>query len=319
MGEHVEQQEVNELVYTKAADEFVDDKDGWAKARDRRGDRRDGTVYRMDPRLRLAVDLALVTGRPLLVRGEPGSGKSSLAPYLARNLKARYYEEVVTGATRIEDFLWRFDTVRKLSDAQARQQGSKAPGDESYIVPGVLWKAFNSDGQFSEGGKPDAVVLVDEIDKADPDVPNGLLVPIGSGRFHGPMISQWIEIPESHRVFVVITTNEERQLPPAFLRRCVVVQIPPPTKASLVEIATLHFAGPGSGEPAEDDAALFGALAEKLLDLRRTITKRERPPGIAEYLDAVRACKDLNLDPRVESPAWRAVEEFTLRKPTDTD
>jgi MoxR-like ATPase len=315
----MELQDVDELVYTKAADEFVDDAIGWAKVRDRPGDHRGGAVYHMHPRLRLAVDLAIVTGRPLLVRGEPGSGKSSLAPYLARNLKARYYEEVVTASTRVEDFLWRFDTVRKLSDAQARQRGSKAPDDREYVVPGVLWKAFNPDGQFSEVGKPDAVVLVDEIDKADPDVPNGLLVPIGSGRFYVPTIGQWIEIPPAHHVFVVITTNEERQLPPAFLRRCIVAQIPPPTKDSLIEVARLHFMGPGSGDPAVYDAALFGALADRLLDLRTTMTKRERPPGIAEYLDAVRACRDLNLDPRVESPAWKAVDEYTLRKPTDTD
>src|SRR6516165_10858089 len=102
-----------DLVYTPMADEFTDDRTLWEKgeSREQPFDRRGGSVYRMHPKVRLAVDVALATGRPLLLRGEPGSGKSSLAPYLARNLKARYYEEVVTAATRVEDFLWRFDTV----------------------------------------------------------------------------------------------------------------------------------------------------------------------------------------------------------------
>ena len=280
-------------------------------------DRRDGSVYRMHPKVRLAVDIALATGRPLLLRGEPGSGKSSLAPYLARNLGARYYEEVVVAATRVEDFLWRFDTVRKLSDAQARRPGEPARDDAEYVAEGILWKAFDPDGKFGSDQKPDAVVLIDEIDKADPDVPNGLLVPLGAGQFRVPARKDPIVIPEGRRVVVVITTNEERQLPPAFLRRCVVAAIPSPTKTSLAAIARLHVAGPdGEVEPALNQ--LFEALADKLLELRDPMIKRDRPPGVAEYLDAVRACMRLKVNPSSPSPAWSAVEEFTLRKPTDT-
>ena len=198
--------------------EFTDDTDLWRKGQDHRqlSDRRDGSVYQMHPRVRLAVDVALAAGRPLLLRGEPGSGKSSLAPYLARNLKTRYYEEVVAASTRVEDFLWRFDTVRKLSDAQARQPGEPAPDDAEYVVEGVLWKAFDPDGEFGSEDTPDAVILIDEIDKADPDVPNGLLVPLGAGQFPVPAREDPIAIPKGRRVIVVITTNEERQLPPAF-------------------------------------------------------------------------------------------------------
>jgi MoxR-like ATPase len=308
-----------DFVYTPAAGEFTDDEDLWRKGRDHQQlvDRRDGSVYRMHPRVRLAVDVALAAGRPLLLRGEPGSGKSSLAPYLARNLKARYYEQVVAASTRVEDFLWRFDTVRKLSDAQARKRGEPAVDDAKYVMEGVLWKAFDPDGNFDSADTPDAVVLIDEIDKADPDVPNGLLVPLGAGQFPVPARKNPIVIPAGRRVVVVITTNEERQLPPAFLRRCVVASIPSPTKDSLTAIARLHVSGPG-GADKPDDNQLFDVLADKLLELRGQMTKRDRPPGVAEYLDAVRACMQLNVNPSSSSSAWKAIEEFTLRKPTDT-
>ena len=307
-----------ELLYTPMAPEFVDDQNLWREdaGRQQLFDRRDGSVYRMHPKVRLAIDIALATGRPLLLRGEPGSGKSSLAPYLARNLRARYYEEVVVASTRVEDFLWRFDTVRKLSDAQARRPGEPARDDAEYVVEGVLWKAFDPDSDFGSKKKPDAVVLIDEIDKADPDVPNGLLVPLGAGQFRVPTRKDPVVIPDGRRVVVVITTNEERQLPPAFLRRCVVASIPSPTKPSLTAIARLHVAGPdGDVEPALNQ--LFETLADKLLELRDPMIKRDRPPGVAEYLDAVRACMRLQVDPSTPSRAWSAVEEFTLRKPTD--
>ena len=311
-------QNEEDFVYTPMAAEFADDRDLWQEGKSRRQlfDRRDGSVYRMHPKVRLAVDVALATGRPLLLRGEPGSGKSSLAPYLARNLGARYYEEVVMASTRVEDFLWRFDTVRKLSDAQARQPGEPVQDDAEYVVEGVLWKAFDPDGKFGSDKTPDAVVLIDEIDKADPDVPNGLLVPLGAGQFPAPARKNPIVIPDGRRMVVVITTNEERQLPPAFLRRCVVAFIPSPTKTSLAAIARLHVSGPGGDvKPALN--RLFDVLADKLLELRDPMIKRDRPPGVAEYLDAVHACMRLHVDPSSLSPVWRAVEEFTLRKPTD--
>jgi MoxR-like ATPase len=306
------------LDYTPLAPTFSDDPDLWRDGAKRNlVDRRDGAAYRMQPEIQLAIDVAMATGRPLLLRGEPGSGKSSLAPYLARNLGARYLEAVVAATSRAEDFLWRFDTVKKLSDAQARRHGDPPLNDADYLVEGVLWRAFDPDGKFGSEQKSDAVVLIDEIDKADPDVPNSLLVPLGAGQFSVPTREKPITIPPGRQVIVVITTNEERQLPPAFLRRCVVAAIPPPTLTSLQEIARLHTLGPDGGEPTPPDAALFAVLAEKLLALRAAPGERERPPGIAEYLDAVRACRRLGVDPLSDSPTWRAIETFSLRKPTD--
>ena len=102
-------------------------------------DSRRGLVYRMPPELHLAVEVALTTGRPLLLRGEPGTGKSSLAPYLARRLGWRYYEYVVTSATMASDLLWRFDAVRRLADAQAQ----RVKPESEYVEPGVLWWALD--------------------------------------------------------------------------------------------------------------------------------------------------------------------------------
>jgi MoxR-like ATPase len=312
------------LKYHHVMPDLVDDRKTWQEGVDaggHAGDRRDGSVYLLHPQLRLALDVAWATGRPLLVRGEPGSGKSSLAPYVARNLGARYYEEVVTASGRVEDFLWRFDTVAKLSDAQARRKGDAQLANSDYMEPGVLWKAFDPDGQFGSDEKPDAVVLIDEIDKADPDVPNGLLVPLGSGRFQAPIVDREIVAPDGRRIIVIITTNEERQLPPAFLRRCIVAKIPDPTVESLQAIARLQVYGPGGDDPSPADATLFLVLAERLMALRDGITKRERPPGVAEYLDAVWACRELQIvpsvDPALASPEWAAIEAYTLRKATD--
>src|SRR5262245_26922047 len=116
-------------------------------------DRRDGRVYVMPEEVELAVDVALATGRPLLLRGEPGSGKSSLAAYLARMRGWRYYEHVVTSRTKAEDLLWTYDHVRRLSDAQVRDKGT-ALVDQHYVTPGPLWWAF--DPASAAGGTGDA-------------------------------------------------------------------------------------------------------------------------------------------------------------------
>src|SRR5262245_25859214 len=113
-------------------------------------DQRDGRVDLLDDDLQLAIDVALATGRPLLLRGDPGSGKSSLAAYIARQRGWHYYEHVVTSRTQAQDLLWTFDHVRRLADAQSLRRG-EALDEFRYVEPGPLWWAFSpeSAGQLS--------------------------------------------------------------------------------------------------------------------------------------------------------------------------
>lgn len=303
-------------------------------------DRRDGRVYDFGAELRLAVEVALVTGRPLLLRGEPGSGKSSLAAFVARNLGYRYYEHTVTSTTRAQDLLWRYDTVRRLSDAQVTGRELR---DENYIEPGPLWWAFDS-ASAERRGVPDsqpepeplardpheelnaprrddgAVVLVDEIDKADPDVPNGLLGPLGTTSFvvsetgaevKRPMRTEReLAVDPVSLLLVVITTNEERDLPAAFTRRCVAHHLRHPGAERLVQIARLHF-----GHAAGFDETLARALASRIDALRTdAVDESRRPPSTAEYLDAVRACHALGVSADDTTGAWSVIERATLAK-----
>jgi MoxR-like ATPase len=290
----------------------------------------DGPEDEHPGRIEMAVNVALATGRPLLLRGLPGTGKSSLAKDVADRLKWRYYEIVVSSRTQARDLLWTFDAVKRLSDAQVvgavTRGGGKATlaRDAAYITPGVLWWAFQLDSAkrrgLSEadlaaadipevedpsgaGGKGRAVVLIDEIDKADPDVPNDLLVPLGAFRF----LVDRTEVKAKQPPLVVITTNEERDLPRAFLRRCVTHRLKPPKDPRLWRIARSHF----PDDP--DDATL-----KKVLEHYRKVQARQHGEGIqeasiAEFLDAVAACRSLDVDPS-KTELWGHVEALTLDK-----
>lgn len=308
-------------------------------------DRRDGAVYVFDDSLRLALDVALATRRPLLLRGEPGSGKSSLAAFIARHKNWRYYEYVVTARSRARDVLYTFDSVRKLADASDSHRKTAPLRDECYVEPGALWWAFNRESALRRGAainadppdpapiEPnatindqrsqfDAVVLVDEIDKADPDFPNGLLVPLGSGEFQtletGFLVTQATvdgeQVPQSvGRLLVVITTNEERELPPAFLRRCVIHRLSAPGAERLVEIGWAHLQAEGIIRNDTDDQLLH-SLAVQTHELRaRAKAKGRRQPSTAEFLDAVYACRRLEVTVG-DNLTWKHVERLVLSK-----
>jgi MoxR-like ATPase len=293
-------------------------------------DRRDGLLYRYSPEVKLAVRVALAIGRPLLVFGPSGCGKSSLVFSVARLLRRRYYEVVVSSRSEARDLYYRFDAVRRLGDAQL---GAAAAGAwrsvYPFIEPGPLWWVFSPQSARWRGGNigdsairpatdpgrwPDAyldpvdrpatdevlavpaVLLIDEIDKADPDFANNLLVPLGSRQFVVEESGDLVKLRakgDDQPPLVVITSNRERELPPAFVRRCVVLEIPPPSENELLEIAHAHF--PGANADAVERWKRIAALTRDL--------RRQDPVSIPEYLDAVRAIEQLGGD----ETQWREI------------
>jgi MoxR-like ATPase len=276
-----------------------------------------GYVY--DEDLVLAVNVALATGRPLLLRGRPGTGKSSVARDVAGHLRRRFYPRTISSRTQARDLLWTVDDVARLSDATSPEgAGSR----DEYVEPGVLWWAFEPATAATRGitgGPPElvdpndgepwadaAVVLLDEIDKADPDVPNDLLEPLGLYQFrteHGTVVEAG-----AHPPLVILTTNEERDLPKAFLRRCVVHVLPRPTRRRLRDIAGVRLGPDGDGLYEEVVRALAGETAsgDEQVDV-----------SIAEFLDAVAAARVLGIRP--DHPRWHAVLAATTDKPATID
>lgn len=206
-------------------------------------------VHLFDERSVNAINAALAARRPLLLRGDPGVGKSQLARAAACKLGRAFVSFTVDMHTESHDLLWSFDAVQRLADAQLgkalgdnKEQLRQALAINSYIHPGPLWWGFNwkhakdhtenvlnlSPPPQLEGSDParGCVILIDEIDKAEMDVPNGLLEALGDGSFtpHGRK-----EAVSASKTFplVIITTNEERGLPDAFVRRCLVLHLDP--------------------------------------------------------------------------------------------
>lgn len=285
------------------------------------GDRRDGFVYDYHTEdIELRVNVALATGRPLLLRGPSGSGKSSLARNVAIRLGRRYYEHVVTSSTQHTDLLWSFDALRRFHDAQQGKEGKSLKEDEDYLEPRALWWAFDPASARRRGAPEGAtpavacdpsptqgersVVLIDEIDKADPDLPNNLLVALGSMEFSVPYINT-NPVRAAATPLVMITSNEERDLPAAFLRRCVTLNLTGPSPEKLAQIAALHY-----GFSIEKEK-LFKAAAEMLFS---DADPAAPVPSTAEYLDTVAACVKLGVKPLKTNKAWLGIQAATVLK-----
>ncbi|EXG79870.1 AAA family ATPase [Cryptosporangium arvum] len=246
----------------------------------------------------LAVNLAIASGRPLLVYGPAGSGKSALAPNIARELQAPLFSQVMTSRTDFSELLWKFDSIKRLADAQTQ----RLLKEEEYVVHGVLWEALAS--QANPQNPVPAVVLLDEIDKASPDLPNGLLGPLGSLSFRGPQGND-VSSASGKAPLIIITSNNDRELSRPFLRRCVVVTLKPPTKNHLMGVAAARF-GKATAAAFEDVAS---AIGNRYLEPGAPLSDL---PSTGEFLDAIRA--SIELDIRPETPAWRFLSKAILAK-----
>jgi MoxR-like ATPase len=179
--------------------------------------------------LTLAVNAAVVLQRPLLIKGEPGTGKTLLAEEVARALNMPLFQWHIKSTTKAQQGLYEYDAVSRLRDSQL---GDPRVEDIShYIVHGVLWQAFECEQQ--------SVVLIDEIDKADIEFPNDLLRELDRMEFHCYELQRTIKA--KHRPLIIITSNNEKELPDAFLRRCFFHYIKFPDKETMTRIVDVHF------------------------------------------------------------------------------
>jgi MoxR-like ATPase len=181
--------------------------------------------------LKLAVNAAVTLGRPLLIKGEPGTGKTQLAQEIARGLGRPLYEWHIKSTTKAQQGLYEYDAVSRLRDSQLGDPRVQDIGN--YIVKGMLWRAFESDEQ--------AVLLIDEIDKADIEFPNDLLRELDRMEFYVYETRELVKARQ--RPIVVITSNNEKELPDAFLRRCFFHYIRFPDADTMQRIVDVHYPG----------------------------------------------------------------------------
>lgn len=214
--------------------------------------------------LRLAVNAAITLKRPLLVKGEPGTGKTMLAEEVARSLGMPLLQWHIKSTTKAQQGLYEYDAVSRLRDSQLGDERVK--DIHNYIVKGVLWQAF-------EAEQPVAL-LIDEIDKADIEFPNDLLRELDRMEFYVYETRQMIRA--KHRPLVFITSNNEKELPDAFLRRCFFHYIKFPDADTMKDIVEVHFPG------LKKD--LLSAALKNFYDVRN-LPGLKKKPSTSELLD----------------------------------
>ena len=214
--------------------------------------------------LKIAVNAAVTLERPLLVKGEPGTGKTELARQVASSLGLRMIEWNVKSTTRAQQGLYEYDAVSRLRDSQLGDE--RVHDVRNYIKKGKLWEAFEADERV--------VLLIDEIDKADIEFPNDLLQELDKMEFYVYETGETIRA--KHRPIMIITSNNEKELPDAFLRRCFFHYIRFPDAETMKQIVEVHH-------PGIKQALLTTALTQ-FYEIRETAGLKKKP-STSEVLD----------------------------------
>ena len=290
---------------------------------------------------------AYAAGRPLLVRGKPGTGKSQLAKAIAERLGWSFVSEVVRGSTELSDLHWNFDAIGRLGEAQVQRPVTVATSQQdtnaatsnkndddpldpcNFLSPGAFWWAYDwktAEAQYarcknnlrpkpaqSDNENAGVVLLIDEIDKAEPDLPNGLLETLGNYQFSVPYVGQNETTAsinpvtgKKQNLLIIITTNEERELPTAFVRRCFVHTLKMESSVDwLVERGKLHFAN-------KIDEPVYEQAAKQLLEDRNAALQGRYPPGLAEYIDLLNALS--NVEKSKQEGLLTQISAYALKK-----
>ena len=218
--------------------------------------------------LMLAVNAAITLQRPLLVKGEPGTGKTMLAEEVAQALNVPLLQWHIKSTTKAQQGLYEYDAVSRLRDSQLADvdAGERVKDINNYIIKGVLWQAFTADQPVA--------LLIDEIDKADIEFPNDLLRELDRMEFYCYETRQLIRA--KHRPLVFITSNNEKELPDAFLRRCFFHYIKFPEADTMRQIVDVHFPGL-KGE-------LLSAAMQVFYEIRK-LPGLKKKPSTSELID----------------------------------
>src|SRR6187399_1462840 len=243
-------------------------------------------TYIATPDLMLAVNAAIALERPLLIKGEPGTGKTMLAHEVARALSRPLLQWHIKSTTKAQQGLYEYDAVSRLRDSQL---GAERVADiANYIKRGVLWDAFETETP--------AVVLIDEVDKADIEFPNDLLRELDRMEFY--VYETQRTVHARHRPLVVITSNNEKELPDAFLRRCFFHYIRFPDRDTMERIVDVHFPG--------IQKSLVSKAMEVFFSLR-DVPGLKKKPSTSELLDWLKILLAEDISPEaLRSPDRKA-------------